>query len=121
MNGSSRPAPPARAEALLHRWLPDGLLGLSMIGDLHQEYNELVEAGMGRAADRPPATTLPAPGFHGRRRHSGFRASAICRSTFELARAVAAARVLSFDFRGATNRQMNLCWEEERWRVSRKE
>ena len=52
MNGSSRPAPPARAEALLHRWLPDGVLGLSMIGDLHQEYNELVEAGTGRAADR---------------------------------------------------------------------
>ncbi|MCH7890328.1 MAG: ABC transporter permease [Gemmatimonadetes bacterium] len=52
MNRSSRLAPPARAEALLHRWLPDGALGLSMIGDLHQEYNELVEAGMGRAADR---------------------------------------------------------------------
>ena len=50
MNGSSRLAPPARAEALLHRWLPDGALGLSIIGDLHQEYNELVEAGMGRAA-----------------------------------------------------------------------
>ena len=28
MNGSSRLAPPARAVALLHRWLPDGALGL---------------------------------------------------------------------------------------------
>ncbi len=52
MNGSSRLAPPARAVALLHRWLPDGALGLSIIGDLHQEYNELAEAGRGRAADR---------------------------------------------------------------------
>ena len=45
-------APPSRAVGLLRRWLPEGVLGLSIIGDLHQEYVELVEAGMGRAADR---------------------------------------------------------------------
>jgi len=33
--------PPARADALLERWLPDGVLGLSIVGDLHQEYEEL--------------------------------------------------------------------------------
>ena len=33
--------PPPRADALLERWLPDGVLGLSIIGDLHQEYREL--------------------------------------------------------------------------------
>lgn len=52
MWGSHTPVPPPKADALLHRWLPDGVLGLSIIGDLHQEYAELVEAGMGGAADR---------------------------------------------------------------------
>ena len=52
MRGSLTPVPPPKADALLHRWLPDGVLGLSIIGDLHQEYAELLEAGMGRAADR---------------------------------------------------------------------
>ena len=53
MNPSSREfAPPPKAVALLLKWLPEGVLGLSIIGDLHQEYAELVEAGMGSAADR---------------------------------------------------------------------
>ncbi len=33
--------PPRRADALLDRWLPKGTLGSSIIGDLHQEYEEL--------------------------------------------------------------------------------
>ena len=49
---SRDPTPPPKADTLLHRWLPDGVLGLSIIGDLHQEYAERVEAGPGRAADR---------------------------------------------------------------------
>ena len=42
MRGSHTPVPPPKADALLHRWLPDGVPGLSIIGDLHQEYAELV-------------------------------------------------------------------------------
>ena len=37
-------SPPPAADALLHRWLPDGILGLSIIGDLHQEYAELCDS-----------------------------------------------------------------------------
>ena len=40
--------PPELADALLHQWLPKGVLGLSILGDLHQEYEELIDAG-GRA------------------------------------------------------------------------
>ncbi|MBT8338171.1 MAG: ABC transporter permease [Gemmatimonadetes bacterium] len=42
--------PPASADALLQRWLPDGVLGLSILGDLHEEFGELIDdAGPGRA------------------------------------------------------------------------
>jgi predicted permease len=36
-----RHAPPPLADALLERWLPSGVLGLSILGDLHQEYEEM--------------------------------------------------------------------------------
>ncbi len=36
--------PPPLAEALLDRWLPAGVLGLSIRGDLRQEYDELIGA-----------------------------------------------------------------------------
>ncbi len=32
MRGSHTPVPPPTADALLHRWLPDGVLGLSITG-----------------------------------------------------------------------------------------
>jgi predicted permease len=42
--------PPAAADALLRRWLPDGVLGLSILGDLHEEFGELVDGvGVRRA------------------------------------------------------------------------
>lgn len=44
--------PPSAADALLHRWLPDGILGLSIIGDLHQEYAELCDSGAHGNPDR---------------------------------------------------------------------
>jgi putative ABC transport system permease protein len=43
--GSPPPPPPPLADALLRRLLPPGVVGLSMIGDLHQEYEELNLAG----------------------------------------------------------------------------
>ena len=39
-----RQAPPRLADALLERWLPAGVLGMSILGDLHQEYEELTGA-----------------------------------------------------------------------------
>ena len=41
--------PPERADALLHRCLPDGVLGLSILGDLHQEFEELTTRSALRA------------------------------------------------------------------------
>jgi hypothetical protein len=38
--------PPARADALLLRCLPQGVVGLSILGDLHQEFDELIEASV---------------------------------------------------------------------------
>ena len=39
-----RRAPPRLADALLERWLPSGVLGMSILGDLHQEFEELTAA-----------------------------------------------------------------------------
>ena len=39
-----RRAPPPLADALLERWLPSGVLGMSILGDLHQEFEELTAA-----------------------------------------------------------------------------
>jgi hypothetical protein len=44
------PAPPPRADALLARTLPPGVPGLTIIGDLHEEFQDLVGGG-----------TLPSP------------------------------------------------------------
>ena len=41
---NARQAPPSLADTLLERWLPAGVLGLSILGDLHQEYEELTGA-----------------------------------------------------------------------------
>lgn len=38
-------SPPAWAEALLRRSLPDGVVGLSILGDVHEEYEELAARG----------------------------------------------------------------------------
>ncbi|MGI9627131.1 MAG: ADOP family duplicated permease [Longimicrobiales bacterium] len=46
------PRPPERADRLLRRWLPDGVLGASIVGDLHQEYSERIEAGMAPGVNR---------------------------------------------------------------------
>ncbi len=48
----SRTAPPARADRLLLRSLPEGDLGLSIVGDLHQEHVERAESRGLRAANR---------------------------------------------------------------------
>jgi putative ABC transport system permease protein len=47
MNGPSEAEgkiPPRPADALLKRWLPEGIHGESIIGDLHQEYDELIRS-----------------------------------------------------------------------------
>ncbi|MGD2067748.1 MAG: ABC transporter permease, partial [Gemmatimonadota bacterium] len=41
---AASPRPPPLAVALLHRCLPGGVVGLSILGDLHQEFDELVAA-----------------------------------------------------------------------------
>ena len=40
--GPQGPIPPPGADALLRRFLPKGTLGLTIIGDLHQEFIELI-------------------------------------------------------------------------------
>ena len=44
------PVPPSGADAFLGRWLPEGPLGLSVIGDLHQEYDERIQGGQSKVA-----------------------------------------------------------------------
>ncbi|MDH3270055.1 MAG: ABC transporter permease [Gemmatimonadota bacterium] len=43
-HGSAR-QPPERADDLLRAWLPEGTVGLSILGDLYEEYDELVDRG----------------------------------------------------------------------------
>ena len=43
MDPSQGSAPPAAAEALLRRWVPEGQVGLSILGDLREEYEAVAE------------------------------------------------------------------------------
>jgi predicted permease len=45
VSGTAPRDPPERACALLGRWLPDGTVGLSILGDLCEEFDERVAAG----------------------------------------------------------------------------
>ncbi len=48
MGASPNPNPPKLAEALLRQLLPSGVLGLSILGDLRQEYREIAEYRLSR-------------------------------------------------------------------------
>ena len=51
-DGSGFKQPPARADAFLARVLPDGAKGLTILGDLHEEFHEISEGRGGAAARR---------------------------------------------------------------------
>lgn len=51
-DGSPRVRPPERADALLRRCLPDGPKGLTILGDMHEEFEDVREGRGPRAARR---------------------------------------------------------------------
>lgn len=76
-HGSHRPAgrnthPPTAADELLRRCLPEGVLGATIIGDLHQELDHLVrEAAVRRVQQRHSHVfRAGAPLRHGNRPHA---------------------------------------------------